>query len=172
MDRGRDLAMQWRGYPRRFTGTCEKLGDVNVTDLVAWVTAIPFEDWHQQARLADGLIRPMMMTDLNWHGFGRQTDDIVDDLIMEFGGCGAYQRMLSVVMPGHSIAPHRDEQRPTWLWRYHVPLISNPKSRFIVGGEDHVLVPGSAYRVNTEAVHAVTNDGDTPRIHFMFDVSQ
>lgn len=156
----------------RFTGTCEKLADVNIDSLVAWVIAIPFEDWHQQARLADGLIRPMMMTDLDWHDFGLHTDAVVAKLMEHFPGCSAYQRMLSVVMPGHSIAPHRDEQRPSWLCRIHVPLTSNRHSKFIVEGDGHKLTPGSAYRVNTEAVHAVTNDGDTPRTHFMFDVGK
>lgn len=156
----------------RFTGGCEKLADVNVDDLVAWVTAIPFEDWPQQHRLADDLIRPSMMTDLDWHDFGLHTDAIVTDIMERFTGCSAYQRMLSVVMPGHSIAPHRDEQPTSWLCRVHVPLTSNAKSRFIVNNKHYVLFRGSAYRVNTEAVHAVTNDGETPRTHFMFDIGK
>lgn len=149
---------------------CEDLGPVNASDLVDWIAAIPFEDWPQQHRLDDGQIRPAMVTDLAWHGFGDHVDAIVASLMQGFPGCAAYQRMLSVVMPGHAIAPHRDLQAKTWRCRVHVPLISNDRSKFIVEGWAYELRPGFAYKVNTEAVHGVTNDGETPRIHFMFDV--
>lgn len=148
----------------------ESLATVDVAGLVAWITAIDFAEWPQQHRLADGLIRPMMVTDHGWHGFGAEIEPMVQQLLGHFPGCISDQEMLSVVMPGHEIEPHTDGQPPHWLCRVHVPLVSNERSEFIVGGVAHRLVPGTAYRVNTEAVHAVTNRGDTPRIHFMFDV--
>jgi hypothetical protein len=156
----------------RFTGTCELLGPVNSDALKDWIGAIPFEEWPQQHRLADGLVRPAMLTDLKWRGFGIVAGPVVSEIMRAFPACDAYQKMLSVVMPGHAIEPHRDEQSPRWLCRVHVPLTSNDRSQFIVGGVAHVLIPGMAYRVNTLAEHAVVNDGDTPRIHFMFDVSR
>lgn len=152
---------------------CELFGAVDAIVLTDWIAAIPFEEWPQQHRLADGQVRPAMQTDLAWHGFGAIAEPVVNAIMQEhFPGCVAYQRMLSVVMPGHSIPPHCDEQAKSWISRVHVPLTSNAKSRFIVGGEDHVLAPGFAYRVNTRAEHAVTNDGETPRMHFMFDVGR
>lgn len=78
--------------------------------------------------------------------------------------------MLSVVVPGHSIEPHKDQQAPAWVCRVHVPLTTSDRSAFIVGGEAHTLAVGMAYLVNTLVEHAVTNDGATPRTHFMFDV--
>jgi aspartyl/asparaginyl beta-hydroxylase (cupin superfamily) len=78
--------------------------------------------------------------------------------------------MLTVVMPGHSIPPHVDEQPEAWLARIHVPLTTNDESRFIVGGEHHHMDIGSAYLVNTTVEHAVRNDGGTPRIHLMWDL--
>lgn len=152
---------------------CGLLGAVDATALTTWITSIPFEEWPQQHRLADGQIRPAMQTDLAWHGFGDIAYPVVNAVMQEhFPGCVAYQRMLSVVMPGHSIPPHCDEQAKSWICRVHVPLTSNEASRFIVGGEDHVLAHGIAYRVNTRVEHAVTNDGEKPRIHFMFDVGR
>lgn len=152
---------------------CYHLGCVDATSLAAWITAISFEEWPQQHRLADGRIRPAMQTDLAWRGFGEIAEPVVNEVMRQhFPGCVAYQHMLSVVMPGNSIPPHRDEQAASWICRVHVPLTSNAKSRFIVGGEDHIQAPGFAYRVNTRAEHAVTNDGETPRIHFMFDVGK
>lgn len=145
---------------------------VDVTDLVRWVSAIPFEEWPQQNRLEDGKIRPSMVTDLEWHGFGAMTDGIVQEIMQEHPGCVAYQRMLSVVMPGHSIAPHVDGQGKNWVTRVHVPLVSNDWSTFIADGVEITMAPGFTYLVDTTKEHAVVNDGDTPRIHFMFDVGK
>ncbi len=109
----------------RFTGTVEELGRVQVAGLVAWITAIPFEEWPQQTRLADGAIRPAMVTDLEWHGFGEAVRPLV--------GENAHNVMLTVLMPGHDIPPHIDQQPPYWLHRVHAPLTTNDVSRFIVG---------------------------------------
>jgi hypothetical protein len=151
----------------RFAGTCEPLGPVDVVSLAAWIAAIDFADWPQQSLRE---LRPAMVTDLNWYGFGLVAEPVVTEAMAWFPEAVAYQRMLSVVMPGHSIEPHTDSQAPYWLCRVHVPLTSNAESRFVVGGVAHVLKVGMAYRVNTEAEHSVTNDGLTPRIHFMFDI--
>lgn len=148
------------------------IGAVNSAALSEWISAIPFEEWPQQHRLADGLIRPAMVTDPAWHGFGAMTDGVVSEIMVQFDGLVACQRMVSAVMPGHSIPPHRDHQAKTWRCRVHVPLLSNDRSRFIIEGTPYAMPPGFAYRVDTEKEHAVTNDGDTPRIHFMFDVGK
>ncbi len=159
------------GITDRFVDGCEEIAAVDVLGPAAWIAAIPFEAWPQQKRLDDGQIRPSMVTDPNWHGFYEQTDRVVGFLMSAFfPGLRSYQRMLSVVMPGHSIEPHTDGQAPSWICRVHVPLLANDRSAFIVRGVSHALVPGVAYRVNTTAEHAVTNDGESPRIHLMFDV--
>ena len=151
----------------RFRGTVEAIAPVEISDAVAWISAIDFAHWPQQHRLADGKIRPAMVSDLTWHGFAT----VVMPIVCILGCVGvAYQFMLSAVMPGHSIEPHRDWQSPDWRYRVHVPLLSNLQSKFVVGGETYELWPGIAYRVNTEAEHSVVNLGDTPRVHFMFDV--
>lgn len=113
-----------------------------------------------------------MVTDPSWFGFGAAAAPVVAAVMAAFPGCVAHQRMLSAVMPGHAIEPHRDTQAPAWLCRVHVPLATNDRAVFIVAGAAHRLEIGHAYRVNTEAWHAVRNDGPTARIHFMFDVSR
>ena len=152
----------------RFAGTCEWIGDADVSALVEWIASIPFSEWHQQAPI-DGQLRPSMMTDLDWHGFGAITDPVVAKLSRPFGWPRTCQRMLSVIMPGHQIGPHVDEQGPHWLARIHLPLCTNDRSTFIVGGITHRLRVGGAYKVNTLVEHAVDNQGAAPRIHFMFD---
>ena len=138
--------------------------------LAAWILAIPFEEWPQQRRV-DAQLRPAMVNDLAWHNFGAHTDALVAELSALLPpGTATYNRMLSVVMPGHGIAPHRDEQPPEWLTRVHVPLTTNDRAVMVMAGQDHHLPVGSAFLVNTTVEHSVRNDGPTPRIHFMFDV--
>ena len=78
--------------------------------------------------------------------------------------------MLSVVMPGHRIEPHVDLQPPKWRTRVHVPLRSNERAWFKSGAVPIVMQVGHAYMVNTRDQHEIWNDGETPRVHFMFDV--
>lgn len=135
------------------------IGPVAYEALAAWIAGIPFEDWPQQNRI-DALLRPAMVTDLAWHGFGA----LSDPLVRSFGR--TQQRMLSCVMPGHDIPLHRDEQPADFLYRVHVPLLTNARATF--NGEH--LPRGFAYAIDTREPHEVRNDGTTPRTHFMFDV--
>lgn len=152
-----------------FTGTIKELGPVSVTKMVAWVKAIPFEEWPQQSRTE---LKPAMVNDLAWHGFGEAMRPVVENLSIAFEGSPdkAFNHMLSVVMPGHSIPPHKDEQPEDWLYRIHIPLTTNSKAVTIINGKEHHMDVGRAYKVNTRAVHEVVNKGKTPRIHFMFDL--
>lgn len=155
---------------KRYNGTCEELARIDANPLIEWILAIPYEEWPQQPKLPDGKLRPAMTCDPNWHNFKAKAGPLVNTLMTLFPDCLADTRMLSAVMPGHNIAPHKDEQSANWRVRVHVPLLTNPQSQFIVGGVSHHLEPGKAYLVNTEAEHAVDNGGPTPRVHFMFDV--
>lgn len=152
---------------KRFTGACYAFAVVDVGRVIDWITHIDLADWPQQER---DRIKPAMACDPDWFGFKAETDSVVDELMQYFPNCIADTRMLSVVMSGDSIPEHVDKQSESWRCRVHVPLLTNPQSRFIVGGKDFCLIPGRAYKVNTEIPHAVTNDGPTNRIHFMFDV--
>ena len=154
--------------PERFAGTVEAIGHVYSWPVACWIAGIQLSEWPQQRV---GELWPAMQTELAWHGFGEIVAPLVAGVMADhFPGCVADQLMLSVVMPGREIEPHTDSQPPHWICRVHVPLTSNPESLFVVGGEVHNLHVGCAYRVNTEAVHSVENDGGTPRIHFLFDV--
>ena len=144
---------------------------VDVAELIAWVGGIDWVDWPQQNKPGAEL-KPAMVTDPQWHGFEQRTDPLVAELMAYFPDCEDHQRMLSVVMPGHSIEPHKDEQAPAWKTRVHVPLVTNSRALFITDDDADVMRPGGAYLVNTRAMHAVHNGGETPRVHFLFDVRQ
>lgn len=158
---------------RRFLGTVEQFAVLEASKfqkVVEWLASIPFSDWGQQKPHGQLPLRPAMMSNALWHGFGTMFDPIVADLLAHYPGGIAQQRMLSVVMPGDDIPPHKDDQCPEWVERVHVPISTNPKAVFICDDGEHQMLAGHAYRVNTEARHAVFNRGDTPRVHFMFDV--
>jgi hypothetical protein len=143
---------------------------VDVSAVAEWIAGIDFAEWPQQHPIDAGL-RPAMVTDLAWHGFGERTDHLVSGLMLHFHRCESYNRMLSVVMAGHAIEPHRDEQASDWVTRVHVPLGTNPSA--MVLAEDRTMYRmnvGMAYKFDTRESHTILNRGATPRIHFMFDV--
>jgi hypothetical protein len=152
--------------------TVEELGNVNVAKMVKWIKAIPFEKWPQQRPLDDGQLRPSMVTDLVWHDFHDLALPVVMDVRKHIkdSPIEAYQWMLSVVMPGHSIEPHKDQQPDYWKYRVHVPLLTNSKAVTIMEDGEYNMKVGKAYAVNVRKTHAIENRGRTPRIHFMFDV--
>lgn len=140
--------------------------------LQEWLLPLPLDRWPQQHRV-DEQLRPAMVNDPEWYDFGSRTFAVVNELLEKLPGSGPtqdYNRMLSCVMPGHSIDRHRDEQEPGWLTRVHVPLTTNPHAVTVVEGVRYHLEVGRAYTVDTRREHAVRNDGGCPRIHFMFDV--
>lgn len=151
----------------QFKGTCEELckADRSVLDpVIGWISGIPFEEWPQQHRLM-GQLRPAMVTDPKWHGFHDATMPLVRSLSTE----KPYNLLLSVIMPGHYIPPHKDAHGHEWLYRIHLPLTTNVFAFMVMDKPYHMQV-GAAYKINTQAEHWLVNMGQTPRIHFMFDV--
>jgi len=141
--------------------------------VIQWILDIPFERWPQQHRLADGLVRPAMVTDLGWESFGDVTAELVQNATpISMKQLRERNRLLSVVMPGAVIDPHTDELGGDWCTRIHVPLLSNPDAMFISGDVVHRLEVGFAYEINTRERHAVWNAGATPRVHLMFDLHE
>lgn len=147
----------------------EPLCCVDVTAVARWIAAIPFTAWPQQT-LVPGE-RPAMVNDLAWHGFGVVTDALVAEVMAYHGpGRRAVTRMLSVVLPGAEIEPHRDPVAPTWLTRVHVPIAGDAGAMFELGGTEYHLELGRAYTVDIRQIHSVRNAGRIPRIHLMWDV--
>jgi len=139
--------------------------------VIQWIGAIPFDCWPQQRRLADGLLRPAMVTDLAWGYFGQKTDELVSAATPPaLAHLQERNRILSVVMPGALIDQHTDELGVDWHTRIHVPLLTNQDAMFISGDVLHRMPVGFAYEIDTRERHAVWNAGTTPRVHLMFDL--
>lgn len=84
---------------------------------------------------------------------------------------GAFPRvMLARMAPGGVIKPHRDTNPAAkWPHKIHVPLLTNDRVAFFIEGVTYHFPEGEAVEVNNMGVHAVANDGDTDRIHLIFE---
>jgi hypothetical protein len=84
---------------------------------------------------------------------------------------GGFPRiMLARMAPGGMIHPHRDgNPSAKWPHKIHIPLTTNDKVTFFVDGVGYHFPVGHAVEVNNMGVHAVANQGDTDRIHLIFE---
>jgi len=79
------------------------------------------------------------------------------------------------LMPGTIIRKHRDTYDEVsdlafGQVRLHIPIITNDKVIFTVGGKNYYLVEGRLQYINFTKAHYVRNDGDQPRIHLVLDL--
>jgi len=71
---------------------------------------------------------------------------------------------------GLSIPTHRDAAQHFKLYnRIHIPIITNPKCLFTVGGETIHMKAGELWEINKHQVHSVENNGEEDRIHLIID---
>lgn len=84
---------------------------------------------------------------------------------------GVFPRvMLARMGPGDVIHPHIDANPAAkWPHKIHVPLSTNPGVISFFGGEEHRFPAGEAVEVNNLGPHWVRNDGDTDRVHLIFE---
>lgn len=84
-----------------------------------------------------------------------------------------YYACLSRVIAGRGFGYHSDPQAPEWITRVHVPVITNERAWVAFEEEGGCKVHfevGKAYSFNALKRHAFSNDGQTDRIHLLFDV--
>jgi len=136
---------------------------VDVTDAVRWLESSP-QSW------------PVVAANKPQRIFGipSQLATAVQQV------CGLFNQpvvvhspMLSRIVPGTMHAMHRDNQRSDWLSRIHIPLINNDGCwlSFEEEGSRRVhFEVGNAYTFNTLKRHSFGNEGESVRIHFLFDV--
>ena len=77
--------------------------------------------------------------------------------------------------PGGGIGLHRDVGAEIGCFafdqvRLHVPIITNDRVTFFVGGEKIKMQPGRLYYVNFSKNHYVKNEGDSARYHLVMDL--
>ena len=119
-----------------------------------------FQDWrqsHDRPLWAQwrALIEPVLAQATRPYGYAR----------------AAFPRvMLARMAPGGVIKPHRDANPAAkWPHKIHVPIQTNDKVVFFVEGIGYRMAEGEAFEVNNMGVHAVENNGDSDRIHLIFE---
>jgi hypothetical protein len=81
---------------------------------------------------------------------------------------------ISKLPPGKIIGAHRDigpeaSNIACKQVRMHIPIITNERVTFMVGGQRLKMMPGRLYYADFTKVHSVRNDGDEARVHLIID---
>ena len=84
---------------------------------------------------------------------------------------GVFPRVMFAKMrPGGLIHPHIDANPAAkWPHKIHVPLSTNPGVVSFFCGEERHFPTGEAVEVDNLGPHWVRNDGDTDRVHLIFE---
>jgi hypothetical protein len=107
-----------------------------------------------------------------WEAWRARIEPILRRAVAPYGYAnGVFPRvMLARMPPGGEIKPHQDTNvAARWPHKIHVPLTTNDRVAFWIDGRAYHLPVGEVFEVNNMAVHAVRNDGDTDRIHLIFE---
>ena len=107
-----------------------------------------------------------------WDAWRPRLEPILHQVVAPYGYAnGVFPRMMLARMPpGGQIQPHQDTNvAARWPHKIHVPIQTNERVAFWIDGKAYHLPVGEAFEVNNMAVHAVRNDGDTDRIHLIFE---
>lgn len=176
--------------PRKTT-TVRQLGAVDISALRAAVLAIPEDVWaaenagkpnrfealgetrHIVFRFIDNPLdwrgshdRPA------WAGCRALLEPMLAQAVRDYGYArGVFPRvMLARMPPGGVIHPHIDANPAAkWPHKIHAPLTTNPGVVSFFGGEERHFPVGEAVEVDNLGPHWVRNDGDTDRIHLIFE---
>jgi len=77
--------------------------------------------------------------------------------------------MFAKLVAGGEISGHTDGKANFHIHKIHLPLITNPETIFHVGSQSKHLPVGEVVEVNNKRVHAVYNNGEQDRVHFIFE---
>lgn len=78
--------------------------------------------------------------------------------------------LLAKLVAGGKIPKHTDAGYSLLnCHRVHLPIITNDKVDFVVGGEKKNMQVGELWEINNGSVHAVENRGNEDRIHLIID---
>ncbi|MGN6817492.1 MAG: aspartyl/asparaginyl beta-hydroxylase domain-containing protein [Sphingomonas sp.] len=78
---------------------------------------------------------------------------------------------LMRLTPGSRIKEHQDHDLAAdWgQARLHIPIVTNPGVTFQLNRVPVTMAPGETWYLRLSDPHAVTNDGDTDRVHLVID---
>jgi|694.fasta_scaffold01463_19 hypothetical protein len=97
----------------------------------------------------------------------------IENNLIQLLGEGKIEVALLINLPKNKkILPHIDSGDEHFFKtkRIHIPITTNDKCNFIVGGETVQMKQGEIWEIdNAYKVHSVNNNGKTDRIHLLID---
>lgn len=184
------MSVELAANPRKTT-TVRGLGPVDIAALRAAVLAIPETVWD-----AENAAKPNRFEVLDatrhivfrfvdsprdwrgshdrpaWNAWRAMLEPVLARAVRPYGyGRGVFPRVMLARMPaGGVIHPHIDANPAArWPHKVHVPLTTNPGVVCFFGGAERHFPVGEAVEVDNLGPHWVRNDGDTDRIHLIFE---
>ena len=176
--------------PRKTTGV-RALGPVDIVALQTAVRAIPEAAWD-----AENADKPNKLVALDatrhivfrfidngrdwrashdrpaWPQWRALLEPVMAAAVRDYGYArGVFPRvMLARMRSGGVIHPHIDANPAAkWPHKIHVPLSTNAGVVSFFGGEERHFPTGEAVEVNNLGPHWVRNEGDTDRVHLIFE---
>ncbi len=170
------------------------IGFCNVSEMSKKISSLDQSVWDEDSTRQDSFYNHkdtktiMLMWDLNSlydnskgkihsHYHELEIDSFLDKIkpiyLLKYGE-GDFVRVLIVnLLPGGGIPPHKDEGNGLEKCRRtHIAIKTNPLVLFNVGGEIKHLDSGEIWEINNQNMHAVINDSDKDRWHFIIDYLQ
>jgi len=82
-----------------------------------------------------------------------------------------YPKVMLANLPSKKfIKPHTDGNTAGYIpHKIHIPIITNADAFFFLENERYHFQEGIAYEVNNGKKHSVVNNGDSERIHLIFE---
>ena len=126
----------------------------------------------------------------NTHGFTDQTrddfryDNLADKRPIPLAGVSALtgslpdlvNMRLNLIGPGSRLSPHEESLERqvgdglvSLRARFHMPLVTTPKSLMLADGDLFHFQAGHVYLFNNGCVHSASNDDDCDRLHLVWD---
>lgn len=107
-----------------------------------------------------------------WELLAEEAIPLMEDIVQRHYAPGGtiIRAMAAKLLPGEVIKPHFDKH-PSFGHghRIHIPIITNPRVRFMIDGRPYQFEVGQAYEINNQKTHSVMNKGKEGRINFIFD---
>ncbi len=173
------------GVPLRSFGKIEMaaLGDAILgQDEAAWKENVQRQndyEVHEQTRSivllfaeVDGWPAVEVSKQPGWDRLAKVAVPVMHEIIGKWYPPGGtiIRAMAAKLLAGGRIIPHRDSHPSFGAGhRIHIPIVTNPRVRFMIDGRPYQLEVGEAYEINNQKVHSVMNKGVADRINFIFD---
>ena len=107
-----------------------------------------------------------------WKEWSSELEPILRSATRSFGyEQGGYPRILLAKLPPQcQISLHIDQdEAANYPHKIHIPIQTNPDAYFLVWRKRYQFLEGHCYEVNNKALHGAVNNGNSDRIHLIFE---